>query len=56
MNKAKEKYVLDTSVIVDGRVTDLLAEEKINGAKLIVPEAVVAELEAKASAQTTYIQ
>ncbi len=50
MNKAKEKYVLDTSVIVDGRVTDLLTEEKINGARLIVPEAVVAELEAKATA------
>ncbi|MCF7889587.1 PINc/VapC family ATPase [Candidatus Bipolaricaulota bacterium] len=49
MNTAKEKYVLDTSVIVDGRVTDLLAEDKIDGAKIIVPEAVVAELEAQAS-------
>lgn len=49
MNTAKEKYVLDTSVIVDGRVTDLLAEEKIDGAKIIVPEAVVAELEVQAS-------
>ncbi|MBS3735777.1 MAG: PINc/VapC family ATPase [Candidatus Bipolaricaulota bacterium] len=49
MNTEKEKYVLDTSVIVDGRVTGLLAEEKIDGAKIIVPEAVVAELEAQAS-------
>ncbi|MFB6290556.1 MAG: PINc/VapC family ATPase [Candidatus Bipolaricaulia bacterium] len=49
MNEVKEKYVLDTSVIVDGRVTDLLAEEKIDGATIIVPEAVVAELEAQAA-------
>jgi ATPase len=49
MNKAREKYVLDTSVIVDGRVTDLLAEEEIDGAEIIVPEAVVAELEAQAA-------
>lgn len=49
MKKEAKKYVSDTSVIVDGRVTELLTEEKIDGAEIIVPEAVVAELEAQAS-------
>jgi len=49
MSKKRKKYVADTSVIVDGRVTDLLAEEEIDRAIIIVPEAVVAELEAQAS-------
>ncbi len=49
MTEDTKKYVPDTSVIVDGRVTDLLEEEEIDGARIIVPEAVVAELEAKAS-------
>lgn len=49
MKEEAKKYVPDTSVIVDGRVTDLLTEEKIERAEIIVPEAVVAELEAQAS-------
>ncbi len=49
MNNSKKKYVVDTSVVVDGRVTDLLAEDEIDGAEIIVPEAVVAELEAQAA-------
>ena len=49
MKEKAKKYVPDTSVIVDGRVTDLLTEERIDGAEIIVPEAVVAELEAQAS-------
>ncbi len=48
-NNKREKYVVDTSVIVDGRVTDLLAEEEIDGAEIVVPEAVVAELESQAA-------
>jgi len=47
MGKAS-KYVLDTSVIVDGRITEEAKAGKFPGATFIIPEAVLAELEAQA--------
>ncbi|RLI73147.1 ATPase, partial [Archaeoglobales archaeon] len=42
------KYVVDTSVIVAGRVSQLIENGEISGT-IIIPEAVVAELEAQAN-------
>ncbi len=39
------KIVPDTSVIVDGRITDIVQEEEFKGSEVIIPEAVVSELE-----------
>lgn len=44
-----ECYVLDSSVIVDGRITAEVQAGEFAGATLIVPEAVVAEFEAQAA-------
>lgn len=43
------KYVPDTSVIIDGRITKLIEEGELAGASIIIPEAVIAELEAQAN-------
>lgn len=43
------KIVPDTSVIVDGRITDKIEAGDFKGSKVIVPEAVVAELESQAN-------
>ncbi len=43
------KYVPDTSVLIDGRITRLIATGELKGATIIVPEAVVSELEAQAN-------
>ncbi len=43
----KEKIVPDTSVIIDGRITQIAREQKV---KILIPEAVVAELEHQANA------
>jgi ATPase len=43
------RIVPDTSVIVDGRVAALVENGEFEGAEVIVPEAVVAELEAQAN-------
>src|SRR2546428_6781655 len=42
------KIVPDTSVLIDGRVTRLLKEGKWQDVEVLVPEAVVAELETQA--------
>ncbi len=42
------KYVVDTSVVISGRVTEMLEKGEIAGT-IIIPEAVVAELEAQAN-------
>jgi len=44
------KIVPDTSVIVDGRVTALVEAGDLEGATIIIPEPVVAELEYQANA------
>jgi ATPase len=46
-NKA-ERYVLDTSVIVDGRITEGIRNNRFPNAVFIVPNAVLALLEAQA--------
>ncbi len=47
-NSKTDLYVLDTSVIVDGRITQEVREGRFQGALFLVPEAVLAELEAQA--------
>lgn len=43
------RIVPDTSVVVDGRITHLVESGEYEGAEIVVPEAVVAELEAQAN-------
>jgi len=43
------KIVPDTSVIIDGRITELVREGKIEKADIIIPMAVLAELEHQAN-------
>jgi ATPase len=43
------KLVPDTSVVIDGRITSLIKTGEYKGASIIIPEAVVAELEAQAN-------
>jgi len=43
------KYVPDTSVLIDGRITKLIDDGELRGAVIIIPEAVVSELEAQAN-------
>ncbi len=43
------KIVPDTSVVIDGRITTLIDTGEYKGAHIIIPEAVVAELEAQAN-------
>ncbi len=45
---ADKEYVLDTSIIVDGRILELVDEGKIDGT-LILPRAVIAEMEHQAN-------
>ena len=43
------KLVPDTSVVIDGRITALINSGEYKGATIIIPEAVIAELEAQAN-------
>ncbi|MDN7025203.1 AAA family ATPase [Methanoculleus sp. FWC-SCC1] len=43
------KIVPDTSVVIDGRITSMIKNGEYRGATIIIPEAVVAELEAQAN-------
>jgi ATPase len=43
------KLVPDTSVVIDGRITSMIKTGEYNGASIIIPEAVIAELEAQAN-------
>ncbi len=43
------KIVPDTSVIVDGRITKIMADKKFKGCEVIIPEAVISELENQAN-------
>ncbi|AIY90648.1 PINc/VapC family ATPase [Geoglobus acetivorans] len=42
------KYVVDTSVVIDGRISRMLENNELKGT-IIIPEAVIAELEAQAN-------
>ncbi len=43
------KVLTDTSVIIDGRITSMVKEGELDGFEIIIPEAVIAELEAQAN-------
>jgi len=43
------KYVLDSSIIIDGKVTELIKNEELQDAELIIPAAVLDELQSQAS-------
>ena len=43
------KIVPDTSVIVDGRITKIVQDQEFTGCEVIIPEAVIAELENQAN-------
>ncbi|MGZ7047415.1 MAG: PIN domain-containing protein, partial [Methanobacterium sp.] len=43
------RMVPDTSVIVDGRITKIVQEDKFKGCEVVIPEAVVSELENQAN-------
>lgn len=43
------KLVPDTSVVIDGRITSMIREGEYKGSTIIIPEAVVAELESQAN-------
>jgi ATPase len=48
--KFKEcKITVDTCVVIDGRITELILDGRIEKCKIIVPEAVISELEAQAN-------
>ena len=43
------RIVPDTSVIVDGRITKIVQKDEFRGSEVIIPEAVVSELENQAN-------
>ncbi|MFW5904461.1 MAG: hypothetical protein ACOCTK_03235 [Candidatus Saliniplasma sp.] len=43
------KIIPDTSVIIDGRVTELVDSGELNGCEIIIHEAVLGELEYQAN-------
>lgn len=45
----KMRIVPDTSVIVDGRITKIVQEDEFKGCEVVIPEAVVSELENQAN-------
>ena len=45
----KMKIVPDTSVIVDGRITKIVQDKEFKGCEVIIPEAVISELENQAN-------
>jgi ATPase len=49
MEMSRLKIVPDTSVIVDGRITHIVQDDEYKGCEVIVPEAVVSELENQAN-------
>lgn len=49
MEVQRMRIVPDTSVIVDGRITEIVQKKKFKGSKVIVPAAVVSELEYQAN-------
>lgn len=44
-----EKIVIDTSIIINGQIIRLIEQEKIKNCTLIIPEAVIDELQSQAS-------
>lgn len=44
-----EKIILDTSIIVDGKISEMIKNEELENVELIIPYAVLDELQAQAS-------
>ncbi|NPA85843.1 MAG: Flp pilus assembly complex ATPase component [bacterium] len=49
MQNTKKPVVPDTSVIIDGLLSELVASGELRGAKIVIPEAVISELEHQAN-------
>jgi ATPase len=49
MERNEMKIVPDTSVIVDGRITKIVQDKEFKGCEVIIPEAVISELENQAN-------
>jgi ATPase len=47
--RSEMKIVPDTSVIVDGRITKIVQDKEFSGCEVIIPEAVISELENQAN-------
>jgi len=45
---ASENYVVDTSIVIDGRIVEMVEERRIKGV-VIIPQGVIAELEHQAN-------
>jgi ATPase len=44
-----KKICIDTSVLIHGKITDLIKSEKLDGTEIIIPEIVTGELQSQAS-------
>lgn len=49
MAEKSEKIILDTSIIVDGKISEMIKNEELTNVELIIPYAVLDELQAQAS-------
>ena len=49
-----EKFVLDTSVIIDGKVPEIINDKIVSSSQIIIPIAVLDELQAQASTNKSY--
>ena len=49
------RIVPDTSVIIDGRLSSRVRSGEFRGAEVVVPEAVVSELEAQANRRNNFV-
>ncbi len=49
LNIQNKKITVDTCVVIDGRISELIKKDAIKNSKIIIPEAVVSELEAQAN-------
>ncbi|WP_048058061.1 PINc/VapC family ATPase [Methanothermococcus okinawensis] len=49
LNLQNKKITVDTCVVIDGRISELIKKGSMENSKIIIPEAVVSELEAQAN-------
>lgn len=49
MAEKSEKIILDTSIIVDGKISEMIKNEELENVEIIIPYAVLDELQAQAS-------
>ena len=51
-----EKIVVDTSIIIDGEITKLIEANDLNNSEIIIPVAVLDELQSQASPRSRPLQ